>query len=89
MLENQQPNTVDPAKGRTLRPIASESRGQSRRTINRYSADNDWSRWKTYALIRDGKLKAERIGGRLYITAESAKAFDDAANSGMLANAGK
>jgi hypothetical protein len=66
---------------------ATQPRGQARRTINRYSADNDWSRWKTYALIREGKLKAERIGGRLYISDEAAKAFDTAAANGELANA--
>jgi hypothetical protein len=70
-------------------PNADQPRGYLRRTINRFSADNCWSRWKTYALIRTGKLTAERIGGRLYISDQAAKAFDAAAASGALANAGK
>jgi hypothetical protein len=57
-------------------PSRSRPRGLRGKSINTFSADHDWSRWKTYQLIRDGKLRAVRCGGRLTILSADEEAFE-------------
>ena len=57
-------------------PGPARPRGLRGKNINTFSADHDWSRWKTYQLIRDGKLRAVRCGGRLTILAADEAAFE-------------
>jgi excisionase family DNA binding protein len=70
-------------------PSASEPRGLRAKSINRFAADHDMSRSWVYALIAANKLTAVRIGSRLRITAEAERAFEDAAERGLLADTGK
>jgi excisionase family DNA binding protein len=66
----------------------SEPRGLRAKSINRFAADHDMSRSWVYALIAANKLTAVRIGSRLRITHEAERAFEEAAERGLLA-AGK
>jgi hypothetical protein len=82
-------NTLSASGGNAGTPSASEPRGLRAKSINRFAADHDMSRSWVYALIAANKLHAVRIGSRLRITAEAERAFEQAAERGLLADTGK
>jgi hypothetical protein len=76
-----------PSRDRASKPT--EPRGLRAKSINTFARHHDMSRSWTYALIAANKLTAVRIGSRLRITAEAERAFEEAAELGLLANTGK
>jgi hypothetical protein len=81
------PNTaaVEPSnRQRVGRSGVAANTTKRMKSINRFSADHDWSRWFTYKLIREGHLKVVQVFGRKRITEADEQAFDDAVASGLL-----
>lgn len=72
-----------PSRDRASRPA--EPRGLRAKSINRFAADHDMSRSWVYELIAANKLTVVRIGSRLRITHEAERAFEKAAERGLLA----
>ena len=73
-------NPSRPARSRAAR----DQSPQRMKSINRFSADHDWSRWFSYRLIREGHLRTVQVLGRKRITAQAEAAFDEAVANGLL-----